>query len=54
MFGTLTLEMSKAHQDELRREAAERRLFAKAHRPSAKKNPGPARRVFGLRLSFAS
>ena len=54
MFGTLNLELAKSHQDDLRREAAQRRLVAKVHRPSAKKNPGQARRVFGLRLSFAS
>jgi hypothetical protein len=53
MFGTLNLELVKGHQDDLRREAAQRRLAAKAIRPSEIKRPGQTRRVFGLRLSLA-
>ena len=53
MFGTMNLELVKSHQDDLRREATQRRLAAKATRPSESKRPAQTRRVFGLRLSFA-
>lgn len=53
MFGTMNLDLVKRHQDELRRDAAQHRLAAKAIRPSEIKRPGQTRRVFGLRLSLA-
>ena len=53
MFGTMNLDQVKRHQDDLRREATQRRLAAKAIRPSESKRPGQTRRVFGLRLSLA-
>ena len=53
MFGTLNLDLAKAHQHDLRNEADARRLAAKAHRASEPKQSGQTRRVFGLRLSLA-
>jgi hypothetical protein len=51
MFGPMYLDQVLRHQDELRREAAQDRLAARAnrHQPRTTK----ARRVFGLRLSPA-
>ena len=54
MFGTLNLDLVKAHQNDLRHEADARRLAAKANRANAKKQSGQTRRVFGLRLSPAA
>jgi hypothetical protein len=53
MFGTMDLQQVHRYQDDLRREAAQRRLAARFSpvKEQAKKSQG--RRVLGLRLSFA-
>ena len=53
MFGTLDLQQVLRYQDDLRRNAAQRRLAARFTpvKEQAKKSQG--RRVLGLRLSFA-
>ena len=54
MFGAMNLDLVKSHHDDLRREADNRRLVAKANTQRESKRPAQTRRVFGLRLSLAS
>jgi hypothetical protein len=50
MYGRHDLEQVRRYQDELRREAENRRLVATSHN---RKAPARTRRVLGLRVSFA-
>jgi hypothetical protein len=51
MYGTQDLRMVLRMQDELRRDAANARLAARANKQEPRK--AESRRVFGLRLSLA-
>jgi hypothetical protein len=51
MFGTMDLKQVLRQQDELRREAAQRRMADRINHSA--KSTNRARRVFGLRLSPA-
>jgi hypothetical protein len=52
MFGSMDLTQVLRQQEQLRREAAQRRLAATLDR-KAKHDDRAARRVLGLRISFA-
>ena len=53
MFGNLDLQQVHRYQDDLRREAAQRRLAARFSPVKEQVKKSQGRRVLGLRLSFA-
>jgi hypothetical protein len=53
MFGNLDLQQVLRYQDDLRREAAQRRLVTRITPAPEQAKKSQGRRVLGLRLSFA-